>query len=354
MGRDVTIIGAGIVGCATAYFLASAGASVTVLDPSGIAAGASGRNNGLIEHTYDVPTVPLFEETVTLLREALGAAMPAAPVGTLLIAESQDEARALLAHYSQFPELAPQLLTPEDARTQEPLLGPGLWGCLLETGYPIRPLGATEAVAERARRAGVEFVLGEPVALGRLRASGREVVVAAGAMSGEVLAGFIGPDAVTPLWGVIVSIELPRRPRHPIIEGTVTRGLTSGKIENESPFTLLDSPSYLAVGSTLLQGNEPDGSAWSRRLLNQGTRYVPSIEKARVQDTLVCARPKSFDNRPILGRVPGQDRLWVATGHGGRGMSLGLASGRLLAEAILAGSDAAIASELSAARLSAR
>jgi D-amino-acid dehydrogenase len=78
---------------------------------------------------------------------------------------------------------------------------------------------------------------------------------------------------------------------------------------------------------------------------------VPTIAAAQVHSTLVCARPRSFDNRPIIGRVPGQERLWVATGHGGRGMSLGPASGRLMAEAVIAGSDAGIPSELRASRL---
>jgi glycine/D-amino acid oxidase-like deaminating enzyme len=167
-----------------------------------------------------------------------------------------------------------------------------------------------------------------------------------------VLAGLVPQDIVKPLWGVIVSVELPQSPRHQIIEGSITRGLTTGKIENETPFTLLSSPSYLAVGSTLLEGSEPRGEEWAPRLLSRGTRFVPSIEQARVHSTLVCARPKSFDNRPILGRVPGQDRLWIASGHGGRGMSLSAASGRLMADALIAGSDAAIPVELSAARLS--
>ncbi len=79
---------------------------------------------------------------------------------------------------------------------------------------------------------------------------------------------------------------------------------------------------------------------------------MPSIAQARVHGTLVCARPKSFDNRPILGRVPGEERLWLATGHGGRGMSLGAASGRLMAEAIMADVDAAIPAPLRSARLS--
>jgi len=162
----------------------------------------------------------------------------------------------------------------------------------------------------------------------------------------------VRPDTVTPLWGVVALVEIAQRPRRPIIEGTVTRGLTTGKIENETPFTLLPSPDWLAVGSTLLKGPEPRPEDWIPRLLERGTHFVPSIENAKVQSTLVCARPKSFDNRPILGRVPGQERLWLASGHGGRGMSLGVASGRLMAEAIIAGSEAGIPAELCAARLS--
>ena len=352
MSSDVAIVGAGIVGCATAYFLARAGVDVTVLDPVGVAAGASGRNNGLVEHPYDAASTPLFDESLELLRGWLGEAMPREPMGALLLAEDEAAAGELAHHYSQFPELEPQLLDPVAVRTEEPLLADGLWGCLLQTGYPVSPAQATGAVAQRARAAGAGFVLGAPVSLAALRASGREVVVAAGAWSGELLAGLVRADSVRPQWGVIVLVELPQGPRHPIIEGTVTRGLTTGRITNEAPFTLLPSPSWLAVGSTLLEGAEPRSEHWTTRLLQRGAQFVPSIAAARVQSTLVCARPKSFDNRPILGRVPGQERLWLASGHGGRGMSLGAASGRMMADAIIAGSDVAIPAELRAARLS--
>jgi glycine/D-amino acid oxidase-like deaminating enzyme len=286
------------------------------------------------------------------MREWLGQAMPSEPVGALLLADDEAAARELLTHYSQFPELEPLLLDPAAARAEEPLLAEGFWGCLLNTGFPVSPLQATTAVADRARAAGAEFVLGEPVDLARLRGTGAEVLVAAGASSTQLLDGLVPADAIKALWGVIVLVDLRARPRRPIIEGTVTRGLTTGKIENETPFTLLDSPSWLAVGSTLLEGDEPRAGDWMPRLLKDGTRFVPSIAQARVQSTLVCARPKSFDNRPILGRVPGEDHLWLASGHGGRGMSLGASSGRLMAEAIIAGHDSGIAPELSAARLS--
>lgn len=351
MTRDVAIIGAGIVGCATACFLAERGVSVTVFDRAGVGAGASGRNNGLVEHTYDALTTALYEENVALLRELLGKTMPAEPVGAMLLVDDEPAARELAAHYGEFPELAAQVLDPDAALAQEPLLAGDMWACLLRTGYPISPLEATEAVAARARAGGAQFELATEVDLAALRRTHGEVVVAAGTGSGRVLGGLIDAGAVTPLWGVIVLVELAQHPRHALIEGTLTRGLLAGAVSDVAPFTLLDSPSWLAVGSTLLAGEEPRGADWAPRLLERGPSFVPSLAQALVRGTLVCARPKSFDNRPLLGRVPGQEHLWIASGHGGRGLSLGLASGRLMADAILAGDERVIPSELSSARL---
>jgi glycine/D-amino acid oxidase-like deaminating enzyme len=161
----------------------------------------------------------------------------------------------------------------------------------------------------------------------------------------------VRPDIVKPLWGVIVSVELPERPRHPLIEGSLAVAHGGGEVAVGAPFTLLDSPSWLAVGSTMLEGEDPDPGFWAPRLLERGREFVPSIAQAQVKGVMACARPRSFDNRPILGRVPGQDRLWIATGHGGRGMSIGPASGRLMAETIVSGQDAGIPADLSADRI---
>jgi D-amino-acid dehydrogenase len=46
------------------------------------------------------------------------------------------------------------------------------------------------------------------------------------------------------------------------------------------------------------------------------------------------ARPCFADSRPVIGRAPGQRGLWLAYGHGHWGLSLGPATGRLIAEMI--------------------
>jgi glycine/D-amino acid oxidase-like deaminating enzyme len=363
VSKEVIIIGAGVVGCATAYFLALEGIGVTVVDPNGIAAAASGRNNGLIEHPYDAETAGLYEETVELLSDVLGAGFPSEPAGTLLLTHDERTARELRQHYAQFPSLRPQALNADQAREAEPLLAEGLCGCMLHTGYPIMPVEATTAFADLARAAGADFVLGEPLALVRegeqvrgVSWSGTQhltdaVLVCAGAGTAQVVDGLVDPSIITPLWGVIVSIELPRRPRHPLIEGALAIAQGGGEIKLQAPFTLLDSPSWLAVGSTMLEGAEPDRERWAPTLLERGREFVPSLAQAEVKDVLACARPRSFDNRPILGLVPGQEHLWIAAGHGGRGMSIGPASARLVADAIVAGDGASLPSPLSASRL---
>jgi glycine/D-amino acid oxidase-like deaminating enzyme len=48
-----------------------------------------------------------------------------------------------------------------------------------------------------------------------------------------------------------------------------------------------------------------------------------------------CARPASLDGRPLVGRAPWSEGLWIAAGHGPWGVSTGPGTARLLADRIL-------------------
>src|SRR5215470_8373494 len=65
---DVIVIGGGIVGCASALFLAEAGADVLLLEADEIASAASGRNAGSIQHPLDPARDALYEESIEIHR----------------------------------------------------------------------------------------------------------------------------------------------------------------------------------------------------------------------------------------------------------------------------------------------
>jgi len=366
MGRettqlDIAIVGAGILGCAAAAYLAEADATVAVFDEHGVGSGASGRNSGAIEHPYDAVQQDIYEVSLQLLRK-LGVSLPEAPVGVLLLERDEAVVAELAVQMGhQHPELNPRVLDPDELLALEPDIAPGYRACRLETGFPIPPRLTTELYAQEAQRHGAKFVIGAPAALlwdGRkclgVRVGGEdvlanEIIVAAGSMTSRV----VDPEGkwvpVFPSWGINLEVSMAPTPRHVLLEAGVARAQTGEASALEQAFSLITAKGRTALGSTFLHC-EPEPEAWEARMIERACNFVPALRKASITGRLACARPRSIDGRPLLGRVDGADRLLVATGNGGRGISTGAACGKLVADSILRGSDELIPPPLRASR----
>jgi glycine/D-amino acid oxidase-like deaminating enzyme len=219
----------------------------------------------------------------------------------------------------------------------------------------VPPAAATRAWAERARAAGAHLEIGAEVEVARgdgrvegVVADGRRaradvVVVAAGPWTAAAL-GATSWRAVTPLWGVVAQVRLARPPRHTIEEAGV-KALTSPGGGPPSLFSVVTVGETSGVGSTFAP-EEPDAPAIAPLLLERGARYVPALKDARIEGVRACARPLSADGRPLLGEIG--EGLYLLTGHGPWGISLGPGSAQVVAEAVLKGAE--IAPELAAAR----
>jgi glycine/D-amino acid oxidase-like deaminating enzyme len=358
---DVVVIGGGVAGCSVAALLAEAGARVRLYEREAVAAGASGRNSGLLQHPMDEALLPLYETSMELYAGlGHGFAHPAEPVGVLVL--SPDEA-ALAADRDQvaarFPELAPEWLEGAALAEAEPGLAPELFAYRLTTGLPVPPTAATRAWAERARAAGARIVVGEAATLARgdrrvegVRVGGRlepadAVVVAAGPWTPEALGADPAWRPVGPMWGVVAQVRLPDPPRH-ALEHADVEGITSPGGSPDVMFTLIPAGGTSTLGSTFALA-EPDPHSVAPRLIAHGTHYVPGLRAAAIESVRACARPLSADGRPLLGAVPGVDCLHVLTGHGPWGVTLGPGSARLVADGVL-GRPAAIPPELRADR----
>jgi glycine/D-amino acid oxidase-like deaminating enzyme len=346
---EVAVIGGGIAGCSVAALLAEAGATVTLFEREEIAAGASGRNSGVIQHPLDPVLVPLHEASLELYRElGHGFTLPADPSGLLVVGgDPQVLAAETEAAAAAFPELAPELLEGAALQAAEPALAAGTCAYRLHTGRPIPPAAATNAWAERARAAGARLVVGESVTVAQAQRAADSVVVAAGPWTAAVL-GATRWRAVTPLWGVVAQVRLENPPRHTIEEVGV-KALTSPGGGPPSLFSIVTAGGASGVGSTF-SPEEPDAPALARLLLERGARYVPALEDAKIEGVRACARPLSGDGRPLLGEI--DEGVYLLTGHGPWGISLGPGSAQLVAEMVL-GRRAEVAPELAAARFGA-
>ena len=345
MTTDVAVIGGGIVGTATAAFLAEAGARVVLWERATIGAGASGRNSGVVQHPSDPVLVELYRESLAIYRELEGFALPATPAGLLYLGLEAAPVRDLAGDLAVAqPELRPEYLGPGDAARLEPVLAPEVAAVRLEIGFPVPPAAATRAFAARAERAGADVRLGVDARVWRHggRAAGVEVAgehIPAGAV--VVAAGPWSPALIDPtgrwrpiraLWGVVATIDLPGPPRHVLEEVWIDAGGEPSGVD----FSLVTAAGSSSLGSTFLD-EEPDATAIVPNLVEHGARCLPAVARARVLGVRACARPLSFDGRPLVGPVPGVDGLWLAAGHGPWGISTGPASARQLANAVLAG-----------------
>jgi glycine/D-amino acid oxidase-like deaminating enzyme len=369
---DVAVIGGGIVGASAACFLAEAGASVVLYERHQLAAGASGRNSGVVQHPLDALPAALHRETVAIYRELAAQdrefRLPPEPAGLLILSQDEDDARRAAREMEARGSVAARFVAPEELRRLEPELAPGLAACRLETGYPVAPAAATQAFARRARRAGARLVTQRAarplVEQGRLtgvrldsaeRVACKQVLVAAGPWTTGLLDAWQGrvPPPISALWGVVVSVRLARPPTH-VLEELGIGDLATSEPAESTLFSLVSAEGSSGVGS-VFAASEPDPAALAPLLLERGARFLSALAGARIQGVRSCARPLSFDGRPLIGRVTGREGLYVCTGHGAWGISTGPASARLVARLMLEGQCAELEAmpELDAVRVSA-
>ncbi|MDP9482972.1 MAG: FAD-binding oxidoreductase, partial [Chloroflexota bacterium] len=157
---DVVVVGGGIVGTSAAAYLAGEGARVSLIEAREIAAGASGRNSGVVQHPFDVALRDLHLETVAAYRSLAAEVdvqfvLPPMPAGLLLVGLTPDGPRRMADHLTVlWPELEPTFLDMGELQRLEPSLAGGVSACRLAMGYPVPPAGATRAYAAIAERRG--------------------------------------------------------------------------------------------------------------------------------------------------------------------------------------------------------
>ena len=348
---DVAVVGAGIVGCAAAYYLAKAGVRVALVDRDGVARHASGFAYGglypLSGAGIPGPMYPLATQSFALhrtLAEALpeetGIETDFRPRPTVGLAFNDDEAadlRANVAWVNEQPDFrADWLSAPElralDARIAPDVVGGALYGGAAEvdpealtralaraSGASVTRAEAIGLVRDGDRVAGVRLGDGGSVSCGT-------VVLAQGPWAGSAAAWTGTPVDVQPLKGEILRLEAPG----PAV------GCSIGWRGN---YATTKPDGLLWVGTTEEDAGFDDRTTMAGRtaVLAKLARMLPGLETAKVVAQTACLRPMSANGHVVLGPVPDAPGVVLATGGGRKGILYGPAMGAACAALVVSG-----------------
>ncbi|HEX2088891.1 MAG TPA: FAD-binding oxidoreductase [Actinomycetota bacterium] len=372
-GADVVVVGGGVIGCACAYELASHGAKVVLAERSELAAGASGRNHGLLLSPLDPGLAPMAESTLAAYAELTASTtvpvgMDAEPVGYLLVAmddPAERKAASLEAEAAAACGVKIENLDRRAVRELEPELDESVAeGWLFDDGRRLQPAVLTAAFAQAAAAAGA--VIRTHLAVRALSTQGdrvRGVLTDEGSLSADVVvvaAGPWTPTLVRPLGvnmpitgarGWLVNVAPAQAPVRRLVsragwhappdpDGTPpvrAADLVGGSPPGEMIGTMLQPNTD---GTMLIGGSrqfaftpEPDDPSVPQRLLAGAIDLVPSLAGAPVQGAWWGIRPMTPDGRPVIDEVGAG--VVVASGHGSLGVILGGGTARLVASIVL-------------------
>jgi glycine oxidase len=354
-GGDVIVVGAGLIGLASAFELAERGASVMLYDKGEPGRAASWAGAGMLapyteritnEALLALCTRSLAEYPAFVRRvfDASGIDVRLRLDGVLYAAFRRSELDALREHRRalQARGIDCEMLDRASALSAEPWLGAALVGGLLKKGEGFvdnRRLGGALAVACEARGAHIEHsssitvecderrVLGVRTDRGYVAA--RAVVNACGAWGAE-LAGV--PQSclppIEPVKGQMIALAVP--------PGFVKRVTWVPKA-----YLVPIEDGRLLVGATVeLAGFDERVTAEGvHQLLNAVLAAAPSLSDFSIVESWAGLRPGTPDGLPFLGPTP-IEGLFLATGHYRNGILLAPVTARLIADAIETGATA--------------
>jgi glycine oxidase len=345
---DVIIVGGGVIGCSIAYYLAQAGARVTIFERGEIGGEASGAAAGMLAPLDDslqqgpldnlcLASLQLFRSLADSLRDETGIDVEYVRSGVLRITFTEEDATLLRQQVERMQGLL-QWVDSETMHALEPRLAPTRGGFYFPHLYHVNAGRLTQALAQAAAARGA--VLRRGIAVTGLltdrsrvtgvrsregRAAARHVVLAAGPWTAAFGRQLRVPLPVSPVRGQMLAFA-----------SSPVRHMVAWEEER----ALLPKPNgFLFVGSTAESvGFRKNTTAKALALLRRiATTSVPSLAYAEVASTWAGLRPASPDGLPILGPVPGWEGVSVASGHFRKGVLLAPITGQFVAQRLTQG-----------------
>ena len=359
---DVVVIGAGVIGCSVAYYLAREGIKVALLERESFGSGSSAHATGFIsllgtEFTpgpsfqFGLESYREFPSLVAELEDSTGMDLlyQRRPSLRLALEESEEQLIKDLMTWQQ-EYVAMRWISSDDVHELEPRLTPSLIGAVYEDesaqldsyrlnlalaagaekkGTQTINRNVTGLLSEKNRITGVQTEQGD-ISCGA-------VVVAAGLWSPPFQRDLDFPIPVGALKGERLLLKYDGDPLQVLISSP-KRGHMISRLDG-----------FLSVGSTggrdydqdqLYQGADMDRVPTETarvEIMQRAIDVFPDLENAALFEQLAGSRPLSPDRIPIIGPVPGKEGVVLATGHTTKGIHLGPSTAKAVTQYIQGG-----------------
>ncbi|SRR5712691_5210865 len=351
--QRIAVIGAGIVGAATAFRLAQQGAQVYSIERALPGRGTTATSFARVSAVYDKPPQPHFDLKYAGLREYLhvreefGTAPWLHACGSLVWSDSQAAPNDLrqLEHFRTwgyamewwqaarvtreleadivFP--SPQTLVaffPQETWIDAPLLTEELLTRARLHGAEVRDQTSVEAIETRHGQVrAVRLATGERLEV--------DAVVNAAGPHADQVAALVGlPLPLMPTSGLLVELAVERMPLRRIIQGPDIRMRPASMHRVLIQASGVDK--QLAT-QTVIQRDDPLCGA----LVQRAQQVLPVLTTASLAQARIGVRPIPRDGLPCVGGVSAVAGYYEAVTDSG--VTLGPLIGRLLAQEILTG-----------------
>ena len=366
--KDVCIIGGGVIGLATAYYLLKAGKSVVILEKAEIGSGASSSCDDMILLQSKKPGIALTLAMESLemyrgLTDELGADIGFYSHGGMIIIEDEKQLRIMEGFVKQQisfgldveivdrsilfkkqPHVARYMLASTYSKSDSqvnPLL---LMRAFLHNGLNMGMDVLRNTSVREIKQQGDHWkVIGQ----NDIDVECDNIVIAAGAWSAQIgklldinipilpikgqlaVTEQIAPIGETNCW----SAAYIASKHDPTVLGD--RSDYDQKIGLGFSFTRAGEGNYL-IGSTREKvgfDKTTDFKAIAK-ILEQARKYFPVMNQVNIIRTMAGFRPGTEDGSPIIGAIDGFPGLYIAAGHEGDGIALSPITAKSVAEMI--------------------
>ena len=346
---DVVIIGAGIVGAACAAECAREGLTVAIVEAAIVGGGATAAGMGHLTVMDDSEAQFALTRYSQQLWDQMSDELPREvehdTCGTIWVAVDDEEMAEVRRKEKYYAErgVKTEILDAQSLAEAEPNLRGGLVGGLRVPGDSvIYPPCAAQFFVDRATAKGAELFVGlavEAITTNGVRLrdgttiSAGLIVNSAGSASPTLTRGL---EVKKRKGHLVITDRYPNFVRHQLVELGYLKSAHSMTSESVAFNIQPRKTGQLLIGSSRQFGVD-DAQVENKivtQMLERAVEYLPGLGKLSSLRAWTGFRAATPDKLPLIGPHTEHERLYLATGHEGLGITTSLATAKLLVDQI--------------------